>query len=128
MDRNSPPRIHLRETRPAGRRAPPERGTTSDRPGELATAERRLIDVAVLAALGEQAAPRLRRYVAAARRDGASREAIAGAIWRVGLHAGLPAAVESLHAALDVFDAEPGGHVPPEPAMLRSRRDDREGT
>ncbi|MEO0362267.1 MAG: carboxymuconolactone decarboxylase family protein [Pseudomonadota bacterium] len=68
-----------------------------------------LITVAALAAQGGQTRPQLKVNVAAARRAGASREEIAEAIWQMSLYGGLPAAINGLNAALEVFSEEDEG-------------------
>jgi 4-carboxymuconolactone decarboxylase len=75
------------------------------RPG-LDLKTRKIVSVAVLAALGGQTRPQLLLNIADARKAGASREEIAEAIWQIGIYAGLPAAISGLNAALEAFESE----------------------
>ena len=67
---------------------------------------RKIVSVAVLAALGSQTKPQLKLNIADARRVGASREEIAEAIWQIGIYAGLPATINGLNTAIEAFDEE----------------------
>ncbi|MWB79113.1 carboxymuconolactone decarboxylase family protein [Pseudooceanicola sp. 216_PA32_1] len=72
------------------------------RPG-LELRQRYLCTVAALAALGGQTGPQLRINIAAGLRAGLSKTEIAEAIWQMALYGGLPAAINALNAALEVF-------------------------
>ena len=52
------------------------------------------------------AIPQLKVKVAGARKAGLTREKIAAAIWQMALYGGLPAAINGLNAALEVFGDE----------------------
>lgn len=75
------------------------------RPG-LDLKTRYIATVAALTALGGQTRPQLKVNIGGARRAGASREEIAEAIWQMALYGGLPAAINGLNAALEVFAEE----------------------
>ncbi|MEM7524541.1 MAG: carboxymuconolactone decarboxylase family protein [Pseudomonadota bacterium] len=80
-------------------------GRVYARPG-LDQKTRFLITIGALTALGAQTRPQLKVIVASARRTGARREEIAEAIWQMSLYGGLPACINALNAAIEVFDAE----------------------
>lgn len=67
---------------------------------------RQLCTVAALTAMGGQTAPQLKLNIAHARAAGASEGEILEAIWQMAVYGGLPAAINGLNAALEVF-AEP---------------------
>ncbi len=73
------------------------------RPG-LDIKTRKIISVAVLAALGDQTKPQLRLNISDALEAGASKEELAEAIWQIGIYAGMPAAINGLNTALQVFN------------------------
>ena len=75
------------------------------RPG-LGLRERYLATIAALTALGGQTAPQLKVNIAGGRKAGLSQEEIAEVIWQMSLYGGLPAAINGLNAALEVFAAE----------------------
>lgn len=75
------------------------------RPG-LPLRERYIATIAALTALGGQTAPQLKVNIAGGRKAGLSREEIAETIWQMALYGGLPAAINGLNAALEVFAAE----------------------
>ena len=63
-----------------------------------------LITIGALTALGGQTRPQLKVNIAAALRAGATKREIGEAIWQMSLYGGLPAAINGLNAALEVFD------------------------
>lgn len=72
------------------------------RPG-LDLKTRQLCTVAALTALGGQTGPQLKVNIAHTLAAGASREEIVEAIWQMAVYGGLPAAINGLNAARDVF-------------------------
>ncbi|MEH0069793.1 carboxymuconolactone decarboxylase family protein [Pannonibacter sp. Pt2-lr] len=72
------------------------------RPG-LDLKTRQLCTVAALTALGGQTGPQLKVNIAHTLAAGASRAEIVEAIWQMAVYGGLPAAINGLNAALDVF-------------------------
>lgn len=72
------------------------------RPG-LDLKTRQLCTVAALTALGGQTGPQLKANIAHTLAAGASREEIVEAIWQMAVYGGLPAAINGLNAARDVF-------------------------
>ncbi|MEM8730167.1 MAG: carboxymuconolactone decarboxylase family protein, partial [Pseudomonadota bacterium] len=72
------------------------------RPG-LDLRTRQLCTVAALTALGGQTGPQLKVNIAHTRRAGASEAEILEVIWQMSVYAGLPAAINGLNAALEVF-------------------------
>ncbi|MEP5732518.1 MAG: carboxymuconolactone decarboxylase family protein [Sulfitobacter sp.] len=78
------------------------RGTVDEKTRLLAT-------VAALTALGGQTNPQLKVNIASARAVGASREEISEIIFQMALYGGMPAMINGLNAALDVFEAEEEG-------------------
>lgn len=76
------------------------------RPGvDLKT--RQLCTVAALTAMGGQTTPQLRINIENTLAAGASQQEIAEVIWQMALYGGLPAAINGLNAAIEVFDAQP---------------------
>jgi 4-carboxymuconolactone decarboxylase len=67
---------------------------------------RMLATIAALTAQGGQTRPQLKVNIAAARRAGASREEVAEIIMQMALYGGLPATINALNAALEVFEEE----------------------
>lgn len=67
---------------------------------------RQLCTVAALTALGGQTAPQLKINISNTRQAGATREEIAEVIWQMALYGGLPAAINGLNAAREVFAEE----------------------
>ncbi|MEM7177874.1 MAG: carboxymuconolactone decarboxylase family protein [Pseudomonadota bacterium] len=63
-----------------------------------------LATIAALTALGGQTRPQLKVNIAAARRAGASEREIGEVIWQMALYGGMPAAINGLNAALEVFE------------------------
>lgn len=74
------------------------------RPG-LDLKTRQLCTVAALTALGGQTAPQLKVNIEHARAAGASETEITEAIWQMAVYGGLPAAINGLNAAREVFAA-----------------------
>lgn len=68
---------------------------------------RQLCTVAALTALGGQTRPQLKVNIAHALAAGASRGEIVEAVWQMAVYGGLPAAINGLNAAREVF-AEAG--------------------
>lgn len=66
---------------------------------------RQLCTVAALTAMGGQTAPQLRVNIEHALAAGATREEIAEVIWQMAVYGGLPAAINGLNAAAEVFAA-----------------------
>lgn len=78
------------------------------RPG-LDLKTRQLCTVAALTAMGGGTGPQLRVNIRHALAAGASRTEIAEAIWQMAVYGGMPAAINGLNAALDVFaEGAPG--------------------
>ena len=75
------------------------------RPG-LDLKSRYIATIAGLTVLGGQTRPQLKINIASGRKAGLSRGEIAEAIWQMALYGGLPAAINGLNAALEVFEAE----------------------
>src|SRR5699024_2450555 len=67
---------------------------------------RKIVSVAVLTALGDQTKPQLRLNISDALQAGASKEELAEAIWQVGIYAGMPADINGLNTALQVFNED----------------------
>lgn len=72
----------------------------------LGLRERYIATIAALTALGGQTAPQLKVNIAGGRKAGLSRREIGETIWQMSLYGGLPAAINALNAALEVFEAE----------------------
>tara|TARA_R110002049_G_scaffold23545_2_gene83237 strand:+ start:49099 stop:49482 length:384 start_codon:yes stop_codon:yes gene_type:complete len=64
---------------------------------------RQLCTVAALTAMGGQTGPQLKINIVHTRAAGASEREILEAIWQMSVYAGLPAAINGLNAALEVF-------------------------
>lgn len=67
---------------------------------------RLLATVAALTALGAQTRPQLKVNIASARKVGASQREIGEVILQMALYGGLPATINAMNAALEVFDEE----------------------
>ena len=67
---------------------------------------RYIATIAALTALGGQTRPQLKINIAGGRAAGLSREEIAETIWQMALYGGMPAAINALNAAMEVFDDE----------------------
>lgn len=64
---------------------------------------RQLCTIAALTALGGQTAPQLKINIAHTRSAGASEREILEVIWQMSVYGGMPAAINGLNAALEVF-------------------------
>ncbi|PVB59766.1 carboxymuconolactone decarboxylase family protein [Labrenzia sp. 011] len=73
------------------------------RPG-LDLKTRQLCTIAALTVLGGQTGPQLKVNIEHTLAAGASREEIVEAIWQMAVYGGLPAAINGLNAAQEVFD------------------------
>ncbi|MEM7489714.1 MAG: carboxymuconolactone decarboxylase family protein [Pseudomonadota bacterium] len=73
--------------------------------GTLPLRERYIATIAALTAQGT-ARPQLKVNIAGARTVGLTRVEIAAVIWQMALYGGLPAAINGLNAALEVFAEE----------------------
>ncbi len=72
------------------------------RPG-LDLKTRQLCTVAALTALGGQTGPQLKANIRNTLSAGASRTEVTEAIWQMAVYGGLPAAINGLNAAIEVF-------------------------
>ncbi|HQY44257.1 MAG TPA: carboxymuconolactone decarboxylase family protein [Paracoccaceae bacterium] len=72
------------------------------RPG-LDLRTRQLCTVAALTAMGGQTAPQLKVNIEHALAAGATRQEITEAIWQMAVYGGMPAAINGLNAACEVF-------------------------
>lgn len=77
-------------------------GRHYDRPG-LDLKTRQLCTIAALTVLGGQTGPQLKINIEHTLAAGASRTEIVEAIWQMAVYGGLPAAINGLNAARDVF-------------------------
>ncbi len=66
---------------------------------------RQLCTIAALTALGGQTGPQLKINIENTLAAGASEREIAEAIWQMAVYGGLPAAINGLNAAKEVFEA-----------------------
>ncbi len=66
---------------------------------------RQLCTIAALTALGGQTGPQLKINIEHTLAAGADRREIVEVIWQMAVYGGLPAAINGLNAARDVFDA-----------------------
>lgn len=80
------------------------------RPG-LDLRTRQLCTVAALTAMGGGTGPQLRVNIAHALAAGATRTEIIEAIWQMAVYGGMPAAINGLNAAAEVFAATPEPEV-----------------
>ena len=65
---------------------------------------RQLCTVAALTALGGQTGPQLRINIENTLAAGASEREVVEAIWQMAVYGGMPAAINGLNAALEVFE------------------------
>ncbi len=72
----------------------------------LSLRDRYIATIAALTAQGGQTRPQLKVNIAGGRKAGLSQEEIAAVIWQMALYGGLPAAINGLNAALEVFAEE----------------------
>lgn len=75
------------------------------RPG-LPMRDRCLATIAALSAQGGQTRPQLKINIAGGRKVGLTQSEIAEVIWQMALYGGLPAAINALNAAIEVFSEE----------------------
>ena len=68
--------------------------------------DRYLATIAALTALGGQTRPQLKVNIAGGRKAGLTQQEIGEVIWQMALYGGLPAAINGLNAALEVFAEE----------------------
>lgn len=89
-------------------------GRHYDRPG-LDLKTRQLCTIAALTVLGGQTGPQLKINIEHTLSAGASRTEIVEAIWQMAVYGGLPAAINGLNAARDVFESldQPAGAPAP---------------
>ena len=66
---------------------------------------RQLCTISALTALGGHTAPQLKVNIAHTRAAGASEREILEVIWQMAVYGGMPAAINGLNAALEVFSA-----------------------
>ncbi|WP_282051820.1 carboxymuconolactone decarboxylase family protein [Phaeobacter inhibens] len=66
---------------------------------------RQLCTIAALTALGAQTTPQLKINIAHTRAAGASEAEILEVIWQMAVYGGMPAAINGLNAAIEVFEA-----------------------
>lgn len=66
---------------------------------------RQLCTIAALTALGGQTAPQLKVNIQNTLAAGASQREILEVIWQMAVYGGMPAAINGLNAAMEVFDA-----------------------
>jgi len=90
------------------------------RPG-LDLRTRQLCTIAALTVLGGQTAPQLKINIEHTLAAGASREEIVEAIWQMAVYGGLPAAINGINAAREVFAALDPDAGEPAPAMNGAR-------
>ncbi len=67
---------------------------------------RQLCTIAALTALGGQTGPQLKVNIEHTRAAGASEREILEVIWQMAVYGGMPAAINGLNAAMEVFDRE----------------------
>lgn len=79
-------------------------GRHYSRPG-LDLRTRQLCTVAALVAMGGQTAPQLKVNIEHALAAGATQQEVLEAIWQMSVYGGMPAAINGLNAALEMFDA-----------------------
>lgn len=80
-------------------------GRQLSRPG-LGLKSRYIGIIAALTALGAQTSPQLKIQTMAALKAGLTKHEIAEVIWQTSLYAGLPAAINALNVAIEVFDEQ----------------------
>lgn len=72
----------------------------------LSLRDRYIATIAALTAQGGQTRPQLKVNIAGGRKAGLSQAEIGAVIWQMALYGGLPAAINGLNAALEVFAEE----------------------
>ncbi len=80
-------------------------GRQYSRPG-LDMKSRYIATIAALTTLGGQTRPQIKINVAAALKTGLTKYEIAETIWHCSLYGGLPAAINALNAAIEVFEEQ----------------------
>ena len=80
-------------------------GRQLSRPG-LDLKSRYIGIIAALTALGGQTRPQLKIQTAAALKAGLTKHEIAEVIWQTSLYGGMPAAINALNAAIEVFEEQ----------------------
>lgn len=80
-------------------------GRQLSRPG-LDLKSRYIGIIAALTALGGQTQPQLKIQVAGALKSGLTKNEIAEVIWQTSLYGGMPAAINALNAAIEVFEKQ----------------------
>lgn len=70
----------------------------------LSLRDRYLATIAALTALGGQTKPQLKVNISGGLKAGLTQKEIAAAIWQMALYGGMPAAINGLNAALEVFE------------------------
>lgn len=83
------------------------------RPG-FSLRDRYIATIAALTAQGGQTRPQLKINIAAGRKAGLSQQEVAEVIWQMSLYGGLPAAINALNAAIEVFAEESKAPACPE--------------
>lgn len=78
------------------------------RPG-LDLKTRQLCTIAALTVLGGQTGPQLKVNIEHTLAAGATKQEIVEAIWQMAVYGGLPAAINGLNAALEVFNRDQNG-------------------
>lgn len=73
--------------------------------GEVDMKTRQLCTIAALTALGGQTAPQLKANIEHTLAAGASQQEVVEVIWQMAVYGGLPAAINGLNAAIEVFKA-----------------------
>lgn len=81
-------------------------GQQYSRPG-LDLRSRYIATIAALTAVGGQTAPQLRVNIQGALKAGVTPTEIGEVIWQMSLYGGLPAAINALNVAVEVFDQNP---------------------
>jgi len=80
-------------------------GRQLSRPG-LDLKSRYIGIIAALTALGAQTRPQLKIQTMGALKAGLTKQEIAEVIWQTSLYGGMPAAINALNAAIEVFDEQ----------------------
>lgn len=78
-------------------------GQQYSRPG-LPLRDRYIATIAALTALGGQTRPQLKINIAGGLKAGLTQTEIAETIWQMAMYGGMPAAINALNAALEVFE------------------------
>lgn len=81
-------------------------GQQYTRPG-LDLKSRYVATIAALTALGGQTSPQLKVNIEGALKVGLTKEEIGEVIWQMSLYGGLPASINALNTALEVFEEAP---------------------